>query len=403
LKHSRLFGILSLLWCVACMGFAQESPVTPSPMPTNIPSATATIVPIDGAIGPQFAPNINPLTGLVVADAGVLARRPIVVKISNSPSLVRPQAGIGEADVVFEHYTEVGITRFSAIFYANAPTRVGSLRSARLIDYELAPMYGALLAFAGASIGVDKKIYGSQAIIAQLCANRPDQEQCNQEANAIGPVGDVPPSDFVDRAYKGVLFGAPYFYRDENIPVPHNFFVDLQALWQLAESNGNGGKPDLRGMVFHDTPPPNETGSGVLAQVRYATTLAEWYYDPQTNQYYRSSDGQTHFDANTNQQIRADNVIILYAGHYLTDIVESSYQDTVHWSEQITLWSVGKMILLRDGKRYEGVWQRPTRDSMLTFWTNDGNYLYLKTGITWIQVVRLPEQMNPDTEWVHVE
>src|SRR5690606_26865903 len=97
--------------------------------------------PVSGATGPySYPPDVNPLTGLTISDPNVLNRRPIVVKVSNSPPLVRPQSGINDADLVFEHYTEVGVTRFSAIFYANAPTRVGSIRSARLIDYELTPM-----------------------------------------------------------------------------------------------------------------------------------------------------------------------------------------------------------------------------------------------------------------------
>ncbi|MEO1289924.1 MAG: DUF3048 domain-containing protein [Chloroflexota bacterium] len=361
-------------------------------------------VQIEDAIGPcTYQENVNPLTGLAVDDPATLNRRPIIVKVSNSPALVRPQSGISEADLVFEHYTEVGITRFSAIFLTNAPTRVGSIRSARLIDYELAPMYDALLAFAGASIGVDKRIYGSETIAEGLCAPREDYEQCLAEANIIGPAGFVPPSDFVEQAYKGVLFGAPYFYRDQSLPVPHNLFADLTALWELAETDGNGGRQDLTGMAFHPEPQGDPTGSGIYAQVRYQTTVAEWHYDPETGLYYRSTDGQRHFDANTNQQVSASNVVIIYAGHFLTDIIESQYQDVIHWSAQITVWPEGEAIILRDGVRYEGRWLRPTRPDLMTFVTDEGETIYLKPGNTWFQLVRTPEQMNPENEWVIVE
>src|SRR5215470_809427 len=78
------------------------------------------------AIGPDSFPlGVDPLTGQVVADPASLNRRPMVVKISNAPPLVRPQAGIGAADLVFEHYAEGGLTRFSAVFYSDAPNRVG--------------------------------------------------------------------------------------------------------------------------------------------------------------------------------------------------------------------------------------------------------------------------------------
>ncbi|MBZ0307222.1 MAG: DUF3048 domain-containing protein, partial [Anaerolineae bacterium] len=234
-------AVISLGWCAACIttntasytsvnAVALTSQDTPEIPPTSIeiiptvptvsvtppssetpvpPTATATPVPLaPGAIGPDhFAADVNPLTGLVVEDPTVLERRPLVVKISNAPPLVRPQAGIGEADLVFEHYAEGGVTRFSAIFYTHTPTRVGSIRSARLIDYELVPMYQGMLAFSGASLGVDKRIYGSEYVKDILCGSKTegqDKTTCEAEADAIAPPGFIPPSEFADRAYKGV-------------------------------------------------------------------------------------------------------------------------------------------------------------------------------------------------------
>ncbi|QPC82206.1 DUF3048 domain-containing protein [Phototrophicus methaneseepsis] len=374
---------------------------TPISIPTQTPVSTST--PVPGAIGPtDYDANINPLTGLAVEDPSVLQRRPIIVKVSNSPALVRPQSGIGEADIAFEHYTEAGVTRFSGVFYSHTPQRVGSIRSARLIDYELVPMYQGLLAFAGASIGVDKRIYGSEYVQAFMCQVSDDPEQCYANVDAVGPAGYVAPSDFAERAYKGVLYGPPYFYRDQAIPIPHNLFANLDALWQLAIEDGNDQTPELSGLAFHETPQGTPTGSGIYAQVRYRTTLVEWHYDPETGRYYRSSDGEPHYDANTEQQISAANVIIVYAGHYLTDIVESQWEDTIHWSVQITVWPEGDAVILRDGVRYEGRWLRPTRDDLMTFQTSEGNILYLKPGNTWVQLVPLPDQMDPETEWVNI-
>jgi hypothetical protein len=396
LRQSSLFLLLLLL--TACLTSAQTNPET-TPKASQEPCVQNA-----SDLGPCSYPiNVNPLTGLEVANPESLNRRPIDVKISNSPAIVRPQSGISEADLVFEHYTEVGITRFSAIFYTNAPQRVGSIRSARLIDYELVPMYQGLLAFAGASIGVDKRIYGSETIAENLCQTREDYDQCLAEANIIGPAGFIPPSDFVDRAYKGVLYGSPYFFRDESIPAPHNLFANLESLWQLAANDGNGQRPDLHGMAFSANPQGTPTGSGVYAQVRYSTTLVEWHYDPETARYYRSTDGQLHFDANTETQVSAANVVIVYAGHYETDIIESQFADTIHWSLQITLWPEGGAVILRDGVRYEGRWLRQSRPELMSFETNEGEIIYLKPGNTWFQVVQLPEQMNPEREWVVVE
>lgn len=327
-----LLFTIGLILSLSAIGWATNA-VTPTPTPVVVmPQIHATVTPplmptidpalgiidpsvftpttdfptvIDGAIGPvSFGVGVNPLTGLSVPDPAVLNRRPLIVKISNAPPLVRPQAGLSLADLVYEHYTEGGLTRFSAIFYSETPERVGSIRSARLIDYELTEMYKGLLAFSGASGGVEQRL--------------------NE-------------SEFRDRLYKGVAYGLPYYWRDETIEVPHNLFSNGAALWQLASTQGYGVRPLLRGMAFLPTIPPNPTGSGVRADVRYRATRVIWTYDPISGRYGRVADGKPHFDALTDRLITAANVVIIYAGHYLTDIIESEWQGSVTYSTQITL------------------------------------------------------------------
>lgn len=369
----------------------------------------ATSAPLPGAIGPlEYPADVNPLTGQQVADPAVLERPPVVVKISNAPPLVRPQSGIGQADLVFEHYAEGGLTRFSAVFYSRLPEKAGSVRSARLIDYELVPMYRALLAFSGASLGVEKRIYGSEAVRANLCRGKEgaDLQACQQQADEIGPVGEIPPSEFADRAYKGVLYGAPYYWRDESIPAPHNMFVNVAALSQLAASQGFTGRPELRGMAFHPDPASDAgalVGAASVIDIRYRATRVRWQYDPQSGRYLRFADGQGHFDATSGQQIAADNVVVIYAGHYLTDIVEAVWQGNVSWSIQVTIWPQGEASLFRDGQRYDGRWVRAVRADLLSLETHDGQILYFRPGNTWFQLVPLPEQMNPAEEWVRVD
>jgi len=368
-----------MLFVSACFSALASTPLplppTTTAQSTLAPPATrpATESPIRaGAIGPEiYPPDVNPLTGLRVDDVSLLARRPVIAKISNAPPLVRPQAGIGAADLVFEHYAEGGLTRFSGVFYSNMPQRVGSVRSARLIDYELVPMYQGLLAFSGASIGVEEYINTSE---------------------------------FADRAYKGVLFGLPYYWRDENIPVPHNMFVNLEALSQLATQDGVNTTPTLRGMAFLEEAPPADDGAAHSADIRYMATRVRWDYDAASNRYLRFSDGEAHLDANTGEQVSAANVLILFANHRFTDIVESVFQDNVSYSIEMQLWFEGEGILLRDGRQYRVQWRRPTRESLISLRTIDGeNLMYFKPGNTWIQVVRPPEQQDSNTEWVRIE
>lgn len=352
---------------------------------TNLPQ------PIAGAIGPiDYPDNINPLTGLAVDNPTMLLRRPIIIKISNAPPLVRPQAGIGSADIIFEHYAEGGLTRFSGVFYGQSPTRVGSIRSARLIDYDLVSMFGGILAFSGASIGVEKVIYGWEATEARIPNSGTD----------VAPFVPLPPSEFAQRAYMGVLYGAPYYWRDESIPVPHNMFTNTQALWELAAQDGHTQQVNLDGLAFHPDPPANPTSIANSVDIRYRATRVQWVYDTDSGVYRRFADGQGHFDANSQQQITADNVIVLYANHFETDIIESQFNNSISYSLQMTLQGTGNATLFRDGHRYDGQWTRAGLFDRFTFLTDTGELLYLRPGNTWIQVVRLPEQQNPNEEWV---
>jgi len=345
----------------------------------------------DDVVGPlEYPDGVNPLTGLMVEDPAVLNRRPMVVKISNAPPLVRPQHGIGQADIVYEHYAEGGLTRFSAVFYGQTPERVGSIRSGRLIDYELAAMYRALLVFSGGSTGVEERIFGSEAIgIA--------------EARLAEGREIVPPSDFAERAFKGVSYGPPYYFRDETVSVPHNLFASPADVWELASAQGVNAQPDLNGMTFSEAIPPGEAGPANLVDVRYRATRAQWWYDAERNVYERMSDGQWHTDALTDQVIAADNVVILFADHQFTDIVESEWQGNRSYSILVQLWFEGEAMVARDGRWYRARWERPTRESLMSLRTESGEVFPLKPGQTWFQAVRLPEQQEAESEWVRVE
>ena len=93
---------------------------TPTPLPTETPTLTPTpLYPPEGYGPSNFPTDVDPLTGLKVANPALLDRRPMLIKVSNLPRNVRPQWGLSLADIVFEYYTEEGTTRFAALFYGN--------------------------------------------------------------------------------------------------------------------------------------------------------------------------------------------------------------------------------------------------------------------------------------------
>jgi len=96
-----------------------------SPTPTEM-VGTAAPTPTNAPVGPvNFPENINPLTGMYVADPTILDRRPVLVKVANYPASGRPHAGLSFADMVFEYYIGAGANRFVGLFYGQDTDEIG--------------------------------------------------------------------------------------------------------------------------------------------------------------------------------------------------------------------------------------------------------------------------------------
>ncbi len=321
--------------------------ITPTPMP---PSVEATAPP----------PDVNPLTGERPADPSLLDQIPLAIKISNSAE-VRPQSGLSSADLIFEHFAEGGITRFTAVFYGETTERVGSVRSGRLLDKEIPAMYGAMFAYSGSSAGVKEKFRASDLFPNYIAA-----------------------PDFG--------MGEPYFYRvpKEGLAFEHTLFTDPQVLHQLATERGINQRPTYsRFMAFDANPPAGGTSASYL-EVNYLPNYctAEWDYDPAVGKWRRSTTGTVLNDALTGKPVYVSNVILVFANHVETDILEDTWGGG-HQSIEIQVWGGGPVMIFRDGQVFKGFWLREKRNEMLTFWDSMGKPLALKPGHSWFQMVPL--------------
>jgi hypothetical protein len=339
-----------------------EAPPTPTPLqiavvqPTVTPQPTAT-QPIPGLIGPDnFPADVNPLTGEQVDDPAVLERLPLAIKVANM-ARVRPQAGLNQADLVFEHYSEGGITRFTAIFYTNTPKRVGSIRSGRLIDLEIPVMYGSAFAYSGSSHQIKEMIRASS---------------------------------FFERVISPD-FGHGGFWRTFDAKNPSPFHVDslftnAEDLRRILEERGLDQRPEFaNGMAFHPDPPPGGAPAEEV-EVLYSGTGIFWEYRPSTGRYYRWSDGQRHEDVNTGELLNFKNIVVVKAPHLNTEIIEDTGGSP---SIQIQIWGEGPAVIFRDGLRYDGVWRREVPQEMLTFYDQNGQILPLAPGNTFFELVPL--------------
>lgn len=379
-KPKSLFTLLILtMWLISgCSGATpaatptptrtpepSATPIPPTPTVTETPVLpTATVTPEIVEVTP-YPPGVNPLTGLEVEDPDMLEHSPLAIKISNSPA-VRPQSGLATADIIYEHYAEGRITRFTAIFYGAYPERVGSVRSGRLIDLEIPAMYDALFSFSGMSGGVKERFRESD-----LFPNR------------------VATPDF------GI--GQPYFYRvpREGLAFEHTLFADPLSLRDLAQERGIDGPPEFpKLMAFNETVPEGAVvDDASYVEINYLPTVctAQWTYDEGTGRWGRMSAGAVHNDYLTGEQLTAANVVLIFANHLETEIWEEMIGDQSNWkrSIEIQVWGNGSALIFRDGKMLQAYWKREARDHMLTFWDGGGHPLPLKPGNSWFQLVPL--------------
>jgi hypothetical protein len=359
---------------------------TPSPSPTATATPTFTPSPTPTVVGPaQYPDGFNPLTGLPYPDQAAADRRNLLVKISNYPPIVRPQSGINAADVVYEYEVEGGVTRLAAIYRSQTPSRVGPVRSGRLTDLELVPMYQALFAYSGASDPVT-------ALFRQTDWWR---------LNAISPSrGDnCEEAGFCRVEREGVAF-------------EHTLYLDTNQAWARATARGVNTGYRARGLAFSDVPDAGGTNVSAVKIEYYGQLTADWLYQPETARYVRYTDGLAHFDAAENEQLWADNVVIIEAEHIdRPDLFEPESRSASH---HIALWGTGRAILLRDGMSYEGYWERacdfrtypeatatptpppeaPPRDcyanagTALRLFYGDNTPMMMQPGRTWVMVTR---------------
>ncbi len=341
---------------------------TPSPTPTatkpptKTPTPTITPTPVVLTERSQFEEqHRSRFTGLVIDDEEIENRRAIICKNSNSPqSKVRPQSGLNSADIVFEHLAE-GVTRFSVLFHSQTPELVGPVRSARLIDLDLVPMFDAGLCFSGASIGVSERLESAE------WRNR-----------------------LIRSYYDG------YFRIENGKEYEHTFYAQPALFWDNWAVTDRNRAPSMQGqMTFDETPPDNgEPALEVEIDYRRFYTV-EWKIDDTSNQYIRWGGGTVYTDTNDGEEVAVSNVILLYAVH---EIDESICDWQLEEVPEITpdcraggmvpdLIGKGDVVILRDGLRYEGYWQRDSVNEMLTFYHQGGDPIPLQLGQTWVQMI----------------
>lgn len=323
--------------------------------------------------------NTNPLTGLAVSDVGLLQRRPILARLGNDAVIRGEHTGFNEADLVFEEMTDqkngvFALTRYTLVFLGNNGT-FRPLRSARLVNASLAPMFDSALVSSG---GSDKNRW----ILSQV-----PWANLNLDADLNNKLICVIGTDYRSR-----------------------FASTVEHIHDYLTSKGLERPARLRGFQFSSDEPTTRANLSVAFDKAPwplgSAGAVEWRFDPASDRYLRFINGSPH---NTLQyaltpnwgsqcrtgdektsQISAANVILLYASHEATEIIEDSLGFT---NVYVGLTGEGKVQILRDGHVTDGRWRRPTLRGFFIFTDSSGKEIALKPGNSWFEI--LPTNYSP--------
>lgn len=266
----------------------------------------------------------------------------IAVMIDNAYD-IRPQYGLGKADIIYEALAEGNITRLVAIFDSQRKEdKIGPVRSARNYYMDWAEEYKGVYMHVGGS------------------------------PQALKVIDDY---DFVNIDQIGA--GEIYFWRDNNLNAPHNVFTSDSNWLRVGELKDPANIDYDLAWNFVDLP---ENLENILKPEDFVIDFGsdiyavDWKFNNKTNTYQRWQGGDK-FLYNTGEQATADNIIVQVADSHLIDEERRS----------IDTQAGGKVFIFNLFGKQEGRWQ--TVDGRTRFYDENNEEMKLVPGKTWVEVI----------------
>lgn len=319
----------------------------------------------------------SPFTGLLLKKE-LEGKRPVVVSIDGSLKAF-PQAGLGEASMVFSSPTEAGITRYMAVFLDNAPNLAGPIRSARPYFIDWAIAYQPFFVHSGGSPEAIERLKREKTLI-------------NLDYIYI----------FNERGKQVPLTLFDFFTRREDRVSPHNIYVDIRRLRdnigiKEVKSVGAGAafKSDNEVADFsayesidhknHKIENGKTAGSVRIAWGR--DNIISYHYRDADNKYLRFVESRAHsikfsphIDEFTKKGIEADNLVLIWAN---SKPIPGDLKGRI----SIKTLDKGRAMFFMDGRVIKGSWLKINYDMSIRFFDEKGEKILFNPGNLWIEVI----------------
>lgn len=353
-KYIVFSGIGFLVVSMVGVGVIVSGMMKPKVVEDNTTTIDEDKVAVDGTlpVSEEKIENASPLSG---EQCDNYAQRPIAVMMAGDV-VARPLSGLSQADIVVEMPVITGsVTRLMGVFVCNLPQEVGSVRSARHDYISLIRGWDAIYVHWG----------GSHFALNELKTGK------RYTGEDLGKVPDI-----------DAISSSGPFFRKSTVPAPHNGFVSLPKIIDIAKSRDYSLTTDIEGYKFQSTSQVNtekvDAQNGTL-YVGFATAYAtKWEYNKDTNSYTRYWYGKKDVDrGNNNADITPKNIVVLRAS---SRQIEGQYNE-------VSIYGKGEGKLYHNGKEKTITWKKEGFKDMLRFYDTDGKEIALVPGQTFIEVI----------------
>lgn len=324
-------------------------------------------------------PIYSVLTGEEIDNADLNSKPTFCVQIPNGGDGARPQAGLGQAAVVFEAIAESGITRFAAVFQNPTVSAIGPIRSLRPYYLSWDLPFDCTVVHAGGS----KEALSSLAASGQhdLDENLTYMWRENNTTrgwnNLFTSSADLEQYSINSGKQTSQIKSFPRLTTDEATDAASKVHCDTDD----TEGDEANCTTELVGKI--------EIDFGMTAA--YNTV---YNYDSESNTYYRSyATGENHVTYDCPTGIDEPNTItacgqpvqvapsVVIAMH----VYEQRMADGYH--EDITTRGTGDATIFQNGTAIQGSWFKASDREQIIFRNQDGNEIKLTPGQVWIAAV----------------
>ena len=345
----------TLLAVPGCAPRREKAPVevTPTSPPKSLTSRPAAHHPTPRPVPTPTPepPDLNLLTGVPGLTPEAIGQRPVAITLGNSLDAL-PQAGISEADIIFELPVEGGVTRLMALYgdYTQVPEAY-PVRSCRAYFPILAAGYDAHYVH-----------WGQDPTAAAEVLSTLDISHLDGEAGTYG------------------LFTRSQARAAQGFAQEHTgAFLGPQLAKALGENGVRTQLPVHKNEPFFDfarrpqAPPQACSAPRVSFSASY---YSDFEYNEQSKVYYKSHSGADHRDQHTGKRLAFTNLFLLET--------ETSVHDQVGRLD--IAWQEGSGWYVSLGGACPITWEKDDEYSNLVFYNESGARLRVNPGRSYISL-----------------